>query len=371
MPNNSFSNSHTQSDFATRSAKFDIGRVTQVKTHERGDKIAHYAKIRLNQMDVDREAPIIVQCHGDVNPPAVDDYVVVQFKKGERPYIVGQWYPVEDSMDGILKNYEAGERILGHPETDASILFDTDGNILTINANEMNGGEGGGRLPNGDIRDHSGTYTYHGDEDIFVHANQDEGGSVYGVADIHAGVVQAPNAVNTTQYVNLGFLPRQIEFEATLHQMQWNEPYYTAEDSGGDKNESMAECSGVATLTPLNIHSSVDQASPPDATSTTNERQEREPYTATQKTNVTQHVQSQAWFANAGTDFRSYVGDAQVVRLIQGADAAMTEQGRVEARVTYVDDTGFELEWFMNNESGATWLSSSDVNPVVQYKAWT
>jgi len=116
---------------ASQTAQFDLGKVEDVESNEGSDALVpHLAKVNVRGQDASHWMPVIVPVHGDVNVPIVNARVLVGYLRGNRPFAIPAYYGDED-----VRPYDVGDRILGHPETDARMKIDNDGNITVVDAN--------------------------------------------------------------------------------------------------------------------------------------------------------------------------------------------------------------------------------------------
>lgn len=367
---------------ASKHAKFDIGRVTEVRDHERGDKNPHRLKVKVGGEDVDERGQFYPVAKGDVSIPSVDEYVLIAYRKGDHPLVLGTVNVAQQSDE--LFSYTMGDRRVGHAPTDANIFLNGETGGIKIESdtstdppdsqnppadvtNSFTLIEEGGRTGR-DETDYTSSYIEQRGADQFI--SSDVGGTTYGIGGSHQGIVasQPTRTPPYTEFVDVGFRPKRLEFSATLHQGEFNEPHHSADSSYSHSDEAHGSMSGLVTMTPLSIPDYIDMASEAAQSSQTEPRQRGEPYTDSQLENPTQTVYADAGFG-AGTESRSYHGDGQCIRLIHTEDTSLTEQYRCEARVESFHDTGFMLEWFIaDDEDDAVW--NDDYQMVIRWVAY-
>ena len=367
MVNNTFSSAENTSQSVSDRSKFDVGRVVEVKDHTRNDNNVHRLKVKVGGMEVDEESFIVKPAKNDINIPSVDDYVLITYQKGNRPIILGSVTPVQHSGD--VKDYIMGDRRIGHAESEANIFIKENGDVKIESDNPSQSSPDS--PPSADVT-HSHTTLKESQQDgrdeadyqtNWVEMKEDdqffspgEVGGTYGIGESFQGVVasQPGRGPNYTEFVNLNFLPKRIEFSATLHQQEWNGEYYSEQTDAGYQDEAYGSMSGSVSLNPLSIPNYLQTDSPPSNSSTTPPRQEGEPFKNEQYNNPTNICESEAHFG-AGTATRSWMGDGRCIRLIHTQDTSLTEKYRVEAEVTEIHQQGFKLRWFVSNENGAKW----------------
>jgi len=86
-----------------------------------------FTVIEITNDDIQEPEPaeVVVPQNGDVCLPTEGDTVMVGYRRNGRPLVVGTQYT--DSTD--IPPFEEGERVIGHPTSDSTIRFTTDGTI--------------------------------------------------------------------------------------------------------------------------------------------------------------------------------------------------------------------------------------------------
>lgn len=349
----------------------------------------HYVKVKVGGMDVDEKAALLTTTAGDINVPSVDDIVVIAYLKGESPIVIGQAYTAQSSDS--VKSYVMGHRRLGHTTTESDVFFDAQGNVKVEEDYEDTSTPSD---PNADYstnydplresqRDGVDQSDYTGSWMELRNGNQffspSQGGTTYGVGEPFSGVIASRPSESPTQsapyteFVELGFRPSRVEFQAQLHQEPWNKPYYSSDSSQSHANEASASSEGRMSLHPLSVpdyvRNETDASYPVSESSDTEGRFDGEPFTDTQYNNPTQLCQSSASFGSA-TEARSYQGDDQCIRLIHCDDASLTEKYRVEMRVSEVTENGFVVEWFISDSDEPNAKYNTDYQMPVHFTAY-
>jgi len=109
------------------------GTVTQAPDHTPGDDVQHHVEVQLDMFEGAVIAEVLVDQRGDVAIPAEGDRVLVGFRVNGRPVVLGTRYGEGDD----IPQYEAGERVIGHPETDSYVRLANDGTIYVESDGEV------------------------------------------------------------------------------------------------------------------------------------------------------------------------------------------------------------------------------------------
>ncbi len=136
------------------------------------------------------------------------------------------------------------------------------------------------------------------------------------LVDVGYVVADTSNSTPYTQSVTTGFEPQYVEFYGNLHQAAVGSLYYSGSQSGGGDN-AISHSEGYA------------------AGSATGD----------------QVVSMVADNSDSSTGHRTYVGDGEVVHLIESSSSGDTLDGRVRANLSSLDSGGFTLEWTANYEA--------------------
>lgn len=129
-------NPHTEAETNTqRSVAPPVAKakVVQAASHDRDDPDAkgyHTARVRVYGESSTQVAPILTSMAGDAHVPPVGSDVAVIYGPNEKPWIIGFWYAVNEDREP--PNYQPGERVIGHPDTESSIRIRKDGHIRII-----------------------------------------------------------------------------------------------------------------------------------------------------------------------------------------------------------------------------------------------
>lgn len=129
---NPFADAKKQARSTAESSALDFAEVVEVKPNT-----GHTARVSVKgDRGNSRVISAIVPTAGDVNVPAKGDIVVIAYAKGNKPVILGTVYTRPED----IPQYEAGERVLGAPGSDAQIKFNADGSIdITATEVRVNG----------------------------------------------------------------------------------------------------------------------------------------------------------------------------------------------------------------------------------------
>lgn len=125
---NPFSNndSNKQSYLKNKTLAFEPATVITVKKHTEGDDISHIAEVKSAFMDKPQQAYILHDLVGDIIIPSEGDNVIIAYQRNGEPIVVGSQY----SDDDTLPPFEEGERVVGHPITDALIRLNKNGEVI-------------------------------------------------------------------------------------------------------------------------------------------------------------------------------------------------------------------------------------------------
>lgn len=90
----------------------------------------HTATVRIYNEGGTQIMPVLPISIGSAWVPKPGTNVVVIFGSGDKPYVVGPWYSIEQMEDrNALPEYEPGEMVIGNG-SGGSIRIDNDGNIF-------------------------------------------------------------------------------------------------------------------------------------------------------------------------------------------------------------------------------------------------
>jgi hypothetical protein len=100
--------------------------VTETQPHDAGDDVDHAVEVVPETFSGPTVAEILVDLRGDVCVPTEGDWVLVAYRTNGRPVVLGTRYGDNDN----IPEFEPGERVVGHPETDSYVRLANDGSIL-------------------------------------------------------------------------------------------------------------------------------------------------------------------------------------------------------------------------------------------------
>lgn len=128
---NPFITARDEAQRAARESQLQVAKVISVPSHDAGDENKHLVKCAPLGTDTTVTAAMSVTQKGDVSPPTADanTFVLLGHLTSERPVILDTLYVNENDVP----QYDAGERKIGHPLSDANIFFDDDGNVRVEN----------------------------------------------------------------------------------------------------------------------------------------------------------------------------------------------------------------------------------------------
>ncbi len=99
--------------------------VTTAPSHTPDDDINHHIEVKPDTFNEPIPAEVKVEQKGDVSIPTEGSRVIVGYRVNGRPLVLGSRYAKEESVP----EYEAGERVIGHPLSDAHIRLASDGSV--------------------------------------------------------------------------------------------------------------------------------------------------------------------------------------------------------------------------------------------------
>lgn len=120
-PQSTDSDTDSQSDIIG----LEGGIVTIAKTHNGDDGVGHHVEVNPDTIDSAITAEVKADQIGDVAIPTEGDRVIIGYRITGRPIILGSRYSISDTVP----NYEPGERVIGHPLSDAHIRLTSDGTV--------------------------------------------------------------------------------------------------------------------------------------------------------------------------------------------------------------------------------------------------
>lgn len=111
--------------------------------HSSGDNVNHAIEVKPYTFDEPTPADVRVDQRGDVLIPTEGSRVIIGYRVNGRPLVLGSRY----SSDDTIPDYQAGERVIGHPLTNSHVRLAADGTIHV----EGDGGNTVELQPNGDV----------------------------------------------------------------------------------------------------------------------------------------------------------------------------------------------------------------------------
>jgi len=125
----SWTHARKESSTTVEEAKFDVGVVE--KTSENTEDIAnpHLIKVSVRGEDSVEWMPVTIGTVGDVQLPPEGSIVIVGYLKSDRPFAL----PIYAGDQGV-RRFDLGERIVGHPETDAYYKIRPNGEVKIVDA---------------------------------------------------------------------------------------------------------------------------------------------------------------------------------------------------------------------------------------------
>lgn len=116
----------------------ETARVVTAPSHEDGDGGCHAVEVTPEMMDESVIADVRVGQVGDVAIPSEGSKVIIGYRVNGRPIVLGQRYSENDD----IPDYESGERVIGHPLSDARVRLASDGTVHVEGDGEVvvNGG---------------------------------------------------------------------------------------------------------------------------------------------------------------------------------------------------------------------------------------
>jgi len=102
--------------------------VTRATSHTAGDSVSHEVYVQPDTMETDVLADVGINQTGDVQIPTEGSRVMIAYRVTERPFVVAQRYQESD----VVPDYEPGERVIGHPLSDAHVRLAADGTIHVV-----------------------------------------------------------------------------------------------------------------------------------------------------------------------------------------------------------------------------------------------
>lgn len=184
MTNNPFTAANNQSEQSARQSQLQLAKVTNVEAHQSGDENKHVVECEPVGSDGSTvTAPMTVPQKGDVHPPTVGSHIVLAQFQSQRPIVLGAVYFREDTVP----SYSPGERVVGHPTSDAHVRLDENGDIHAENDSGTKVVVSGNDIQ---VRANSGK-VYLGDEGASTKAVARDGDDVYDGSGNFVGNVSA------------------------------------------------------------------------------------------------------------------------------------------------------------------------------------
>lgn len=100
-------------------------RVVTAPSHDAGDDVRHHVEVKPDTFDEPILADVRVGLTGDACIPTEGSRVTIAYRPSGRPHVVGTRYADGDDIPA----YEAGERIIGHPLSNAHVRLASDGTV--------------------------------------------------------------------------------------------------------------------------------------------------------------------------------------------------------------------------------------------------
>ncbi len=109
----------TEPEAVRRSMPLPLQKATVVQSPSHPDESGfHQVFVELAQNDSQERALVLAQKDGDVSVPEIGERVIVGYAQGEKPIVLGSYYPVADEQNESnadqIPVYESGERIIGN-----------------------------------------------------------------------------------------------------------------------------------------------------------------------------------------------------------------------------------------------------------------
>lgn len=101
------------------------GIVTIAKAHSGGDGVGHHVEVKPDTLESPIPAEVKTTQNGDIAIPTEGDRVLIGYRITGRAIILGTRYGADDT----IPDYKPGERVIGHPLSNAHIRLADDGSI--------------------------------------------------------------------------------------------------------------------------------------------------------------------------------------------------------------------------------------------------
>jgi hypothetical protein len=103
----------------------ESAEVIRTQSHTQGDNVSHVVYVKPSTINETIPADVNANQVGDVQIPTEGSRVTIAYRPNERPLVVGQRY----KDDNTVPEFEPGERVIGHPLSEAHIRLAEDGSI--------------------------------------------------------------------------------------------------------------------------------------------------------------------------------------------------------------------------------------------------
>lgn len=104
---------------------FEEATVFTVPTHTASDDVGHVIEVVSDTMDEPQIAEVPTPQSGDVCLPSEGDDVIIGYQTNGTAQVIGTQY--ENASN--IPTFEEGERVVGHPASNAHVRFKVDGTV--------------------------------------------------------------------------------------------------------------------------------------------------------------------------------------------------------------------------------------------------
>lgn len=112
-------------------SRVGVESATVIRTKENTDSenVSHVCYVKPSTLNKTIPADVLVSLIGDAQIPTEGSRVLISYRTNERAVVIGQRY-----KDGNPEpEYDPGERVIGHPETNSTIRLNNDGSVSIKN----------------------------------------------------------------------------------------------------------------------------------------------------------------------------------------------------------------------------------------------